>query len=307
MPEQTVRISEEIELCYESFGDPSDPPMLLVMGLATQMLGWHEDFCRELAGRGFHVTRFDNRDSGRSTHIEKRPAPIGKMLLKPKAAAYYTLSDMADDAAGLLNALDLAPAHVVGASMGGMIAQSLASRHPDAVRSLTSIMSTTGRRWVGQPAARIYPFLMRRPSEGREAAIERTMKVFGLIGSQGLPQDTDDIRDIAERSYDRDHDAGGPARQLAAILASGDRTKEIRRIETPTLVIHGTDDRMVRPSGGRATAKAVGGADLLEIGGMGHDLPRAAWPRLVDAVVTHAQRADANAGRPAAIAPAEAA
>ena len=299
MPEQMVRISDEIELCYESFGDPSDTPLLLVMGLATQMLGWHEDFCRQLAERGFHVTRFDNRDSGRSTHIREKPAGLGTMLVKPKQAAHYLLGDMADDAAGLLKTLDLAPAHVVGASMGGMIAQSLAARHPQLVRSLTSIMSTTGRRWVGQPAARIYPFLARRPKEGREAAIERTMKVFSAIGSRGLPKDMDDIRDIAERSYDRDHDAGGPARQLAAIIASGDRTKEIRRIEAPTLVIHGTDDRMVRPSGGRATAKAVGGADLLEIGGMGHDLPRAAWPRIVDAIALHAQRADAEAGRAA--------
>jgi pimeloyl-ACP methyl ester carboxylesterase len=296
--EQMVRVSDEIELCYETFGDPSDPPLLLVMGLATQMLGWPDDFCRELAERGFHVVRFDNRDAGRSTHIKRRPAGFGKMVLRPRKAAYYTLTEMADDAAGLLKALDLAPAHVVGASMGGMIAQSLAARHPELVRSLTSIMSTTGRRWVGQPAARIYPLLASRPAGGREQAIARTMKVFGLIGSRGLPQDTDGIRDIAERSYDRDHDAGGPARQLAAILASGDRTREVRRIKAPTLVIHGSDDRMVAPSGGRATAKNVRGAELLEIDGMGHDLPRAAWPRIIDAIERHARRA-AGAQEPA--------
>ena len=301
MSEQMVRVSDEIELCYESFGDPADPPALVVMGLATQMLGWPEDFCRQLAERGFHVVRFDNRDAGRSTHIRKRPPSFGQIILKPKRSAHYLLGDMADDAAGLLRELDLSPAHVIGASMGGMIAQSLASRHPEMVRSLTSIMSTTGRRWVGQPAARIYPMLARRPSEGREQSIERTLKVFGAIGSRGLPQDLDDIRDIAERSWERDHDAGGPARQLAAIVASGDRTKEIRRIKAPTLVIHGTDDRMVRPSGGRATAKNVRGSELLKIDGMGHDLPRAAWGQILDAIERHAKRADTAgaAGAPA--------
>ena len=294
MSEQMVRISDEIELCYESFGDASDPPVLLVMGLATQMLGWPDDFCRDLAARGFHLVRFDNRDSGRSTHIKKRPPGVGKMIVRPRQAAFYTLSDMADVAAGLIRALDITPAHVTGASIGGMIAQSLASRHPELVKTLTSIMSTTGRRWVGQPAARIYPLLASRPKEGRDEAIKRTMKVFGLIGSQGLPQDTEDIRDLAERSYDRDHDAGGPARQLAAILASGDRTREVRRIKAPTLVIHGTDDKMVAPSGGRATAKAIARSELLEIEGMGHDLPRAAWTQILDAIERHAKSTSAE-------------
>jgi pimeloyl-ACP methyl ester carboxylesterase len=292
--EQLCPVSPEIELCYEEFGDPSDPPLLLVMGLATQMIGWPDEFCAQLAGRGFHVVRFDNRDCGRSTHIDAPPPTVGQIVRRSKKGASYRLADMAGDAAGLLRELGLAPAHVVGASMGGMIAQTLAARHPGSVRSLVSIMSTTGRFWVGQPAPAVFPFFLRPPAQGRDAAIERIMRVFELIGSRELPQDKELIRDLAERSYDRDHDPSGPPRQLAAILASGNRTKELRRITAPTLVIHGTDDRMIRLSGGRATARAIPGAKLLKIDGMGHDLPRAAWPRIIDAIVANAERADAR-------------
>ncbi|MEA2430574.1 MAG: hypothetical protein QOI19_1047, partial [Thermoleophilaceae bacterium] len=197
-----------------------------------------------------------------------------------------------DDAAGLLRELDLAPAHVIGASMGGMIAQTLAARHPELVLSLTSIMSNTGSLVTGRPGFSIYPLFLERPREGREASIERVMKVFEAIGSRGLPKDMDLIRDMAERSYDRDHDPAAPGRQLAAIIASGNRTREIRRIKVPTLVIHGTDDRMVGPSGGRATARAIPGARLLKVKGMGHDLPRAAWPQLLDAIAAHARAAE---------------
>jgi pimeloyl-ACP methyl ester carboxylesterase len=298
MPEQMCRVSDEIELCYETFGDPSDPTALLVMGLATQMLGWPEDFCEQLAGRGFHVVRFDNRDSGRSTHLKGRPPKPLELLTRSTKPAVYRLSDMADDAAGLLRELDLAPAHVIGASMGGMIAQTLAARHPASVLSLTSIMSMTGSRWKGQPSPLLYPMFLRRPAEGREQSIERTMKVFKAIGSRGLPQDPDIIRSIAERSYDRDPDPRGPGRQLAAIIASGDRTAELRDVKVPTLVIHGTDDRLVGLSGGRATAKAISGAKLLKIKGMGHDLPRAAWARIIDAIVDITRRAsDAESAR----------
>src|SRR3954452_10517257 len=214
MPEQFVRVSDEIELCYETFGDPADPTALLIMGLATQMIAWPDEMCEQLAARGFHVVRFDNRDAGRSTHVKGRPPTVRELLLRSKKPARYLLSDMADDAAGLLRELDLAPAHVIGASMGGMIAQTVAARHPDLVLSLTSIMSTTGSRWFGQPALRIYPLLVQRPREGRDEAIKRTLKVFNAIGSRGLPKDLDDIRDIAERSWDRDHDAAAPGRQL---------------------------------------------------------------------------------------------
>jgi pimeloyl-ACP methyl ester carboxylesterase len=292
MAEQLIRVSDEIELCYETFGDPSDPTALMIMGLATQMIGWPDEFCQQLAARGFHVVRFDNRDAGRSTHVKGRPPTVRELLVRSKKPARYRLSDMADDAAGLLRELDLAPAHVIGASMGGMIAQTLAARHPELVLSLTSIMSNTGSLVTGRPGFTIYPLFLERPREGREASIERVTKVFEAIGSRGLPKDMDLIRDMAERSYDRDHDPAAPGRQLAAIIASGNRTKEIRRIKVPTLVIHGTDDRMVGPSGGRATARAIPGAKLLKVKGMGHDLPRAAWPQLLDAITAHARAAE---------------
>ena len=292
MPEQMCRVSDEIELCYETFGDSSDPTALLIMGLATQMIAWPDDFCRQLADRGFHVVRFDNRDIGRSTHVKGRPPTIGQLLRRSKKPARYLLSDMADDAAGLLRELDLAPAHVIGASMGGMIAQTLAARHPDSVLSLTSIMSNTGAVLTGRPALRLLPIFLARPRGGREDSIERVMEVFAAIGSRGLPMDTDLIRDMAERAYDRDHDPNGPGRQLAAIIASGNRTKELRRISAPTLVIHGTDDRLVGPSGGRATARAIPNAKILKIKGMGHDLPRAAWTQMLDAIAATAALAE---------------
>jgi pimeloyl-ACP methyl ester carboxylesterase len=286
------RVSPEIELCYETFGDPSDPTALLIMGLATQMIAWPDDFCRELAGRGFHVVRFDNRDIGRSTHMTARPPSTWQLLRRSKRAASYTLADMADDTAGLLRELDLAPAHVIGASMGGMIAQTLAARHPELVLSLASIMSTTGNRRVGRPALRLLPMLAARPPKGREAAIKRSDRVFSAIGSRGLPRDMEHVHDVAGRSFDRGRgDGSGQLRQLAAIGASGDRTRELRRIAVPTVVIHGTDDPLIRPSGGRATVRAIPDSRLVEIEGMGHDLPPGAWPQLIDAIVDNAARA----------------
>jgi pimeloyl-ACP methyl ester carboxylesterase len=292
--EQFCDVGRDITLCYETFGDPSDPPALLIMGLVTQMVAWHEDFCLQLAARGLHVVRFDNRDCGRSTHLQGPTPTIGQLLLRSKRPARYTLADMAEDAAGLLDGLELAPAHVIGASMGGMIAQTLAARRPEKVRSLVSMMSNTGGRWVGQPALRTYPIFLRGAvrKQGRDAFIERAVRLFATIGSTGLPQDIDDIRELAGISYDRDRDPAGSGRQLAAIVASGDRTAELRHITAPTLVIHGTADPLVAPSGGRATARAIAGAKLMRIEGMGHDLPRAAWPRLIDAIASHAARAD---------------
>jgi pimeloyl-ACP methyl ester carboxylesterase len=301
--EQFCDVGRGITLCYETFGDPGDPPALLIMGLVTQMVAWHEDLCRELAARGLYVVRFDNRDCGRSTHLQGPPPTLGQLLLRSKRPARYTLADMADDASGLLSALELAPAHTIGASMGGMIAQTLAARHPEQVRSLVSIMSSTGGRWVGQPSLRAYPLFLRRTTrdEGREEFVERAARMFATIGSTELPQDIADIRELAAVSYDRDRDHAGPGRQLAAIVASGDRTAELRRIEAPTLVIHGTADPMVTPSGGRATARAIAGAKLMRIEGMGHYLPRTAWPRLIDAIASHTVRAERIASRDASL------
>jgi len=291
--EQFCDVGRGITLCYEAFGEESDPTALLIMGLGTQMLAWQDDFCLELAGRGLHVVRFDNRDIGRSTHVQGRPPTIAQLLLRSKRAARYLLADMAQDAAGLLDELGLTPAHVIGASMGGMIAQTLAAHHPQSVRSLVSIMSSTGSRRSGQPSPRIYPIFLRRPPRQRDAFIAHMERLFTTIGSPGLPLDMDDIRALAGRSYDRDRDPSGSGRQLAAIIGSGDRTAELRSITAPTLVIHGSADPLVAPSGGRATARAIDGATLMSIEGMGHDLPRAIWPRLIDAIAEHAAAADA--------------
>jgi len=282
----------EVELCYETFGDPDRPAVLLVMGLGTQMIGWHADFCEQLAERGFHVIRYDNRDVGRSTHLSNRPAPaLHELLIRRIKRPAYRLLDMAEDGLALLSELRIEQAHVVGASMGGMIAQTMAARHPERVLSLVSIMSTTGGRRVGQPAPRVLPIFLQKPARDREAYQERLVKVFGLIGSPDYPRDDDELRALAGLSWDRGVDPQGAARQLGAVIAAGNRTQELKRISVPTLVIHGTADRLIRPSGGRATARAISGARLDLIDGMGHDLPRQVWPRVLDGIAQTAERA----------------
>ena len=291
MNEQFARVGD-IELCYETFGDPSDPALLLVMGLATQMVAWHEDFCNELVGRGFFVIRYDNRDIGRSTRFDGHPPPsVGQILLRRPKNPAYTLADMAADGVGLLDHLGIDKAHVVGASMGGMIAQTIAAEHPERVLSLVSIMSNTGDRWRGQASPRVYPYFLATPPKERDAYIERIVKLFSVVGSRGLPRDENQIREIAALSFERGLSPAGTGRQLAAIQASGDRTPALRRIKAPTLVIHGKRDPLVRPSGGKATARAIPGAKLMMIDGMGHDMPRSIWPRLIDGIVENAARA----------------
>jgi pimeloyl-ACP methyl ester carboxylesterase len=302
MSEATCHVGE-IDVCYETFGAPSDPALLLVMGLATQMLGWHEDFCEELAARGFHVIRFDNRDVGRSTAMRDLGVPtIGQLLRRDKHAAGYTLDDMADDGVGLMDTLGLERAHVVGASMGGMIAQTMAIRHPERVLSLASIMSNTGSRWAGQPRPRMYPALLKRAPRDREAYVQHIVELFTLIGSPGFDHDEAELRERAGRGYERGTNPAGAARQLAAIIASGDRTPLLRKITAPTVVIHGAADKLVPLSGGRATARAIPAAALLTIPGMGHDLPRAAWPQIVGAIAENAARAGGAPSRSAAAA-----
>ncbi len=296
MSEQKCDVGRGITLCYEAFGDAGDPPILLVMGLGTQMIAWHEDFCRELASRGYYVVRFDNRDIGHSTHLRGAPPTRTQLLTRSRRAARYSLADMAEDAAGLLRELGLAPAHVVGASMGGMIAQTIAARHPRSVRSLVSIMSNTGSLLSGQPSLRVYSTFLREAPRERDAYIRHMTAVFALIGSPAPRRDLAQVRELIANSYDRDHDPAGPGRQLAAIIASGNRTPELRRIVAPTLVIHGAADRLVGPSGGRATARAIRGARLMMVEGMGHDLPLELWPTIIDAVAGHARAADTAAG-----------
>jgi pimeloyl-ACP methyl ester carboxylesterase len=291
MSEKLCDIGGGITLCYETFGDPGDPAALLIMGLGTQMVSWQDDFCEQLAAHGLYVVRFDNRDIGRSTHLQG-PPPSLLQLLRYSVSARYTLADMAQDAVGLMDDLAIDRAHVIGASMGGMIAQTLAARHPARVRSLVSMMSSTGGRWVGRPALSSYAIFLRKAPTEREAFIEHATQLFAKIGSRGIPQDTEGVRKIAALSFDRELDRTGAGRQLAAIIASGDRTSELEGITTPTLVIHGTVDPLVSPSGGRATARAIPGAELTMIEGMGHDLPRVLWPRLIDAFTAHAAESD---------------
>jgi pimeloyl-ACP methyl ester carboxylesterase len=300
MAESFCRVGGDIEICFETFGDPADPALLLVMGLGTQMLGWHEDFCNDLAGRGFHVIRYDNRDIGRSTILTDAPVPtLGQILRRDSRAASYTLAEMAADGVGLLDHLGIERAHLVGVSMGGMIAQTIAARRPERVLSLTSIMSSTGSRWRGQPALKTYRQFLRPVSTDRATYIAQTAALFDIIGSPGFEREDDALRELLGAMYDRGHDPGSVTRQLAAILASGNRTAELRRITAPTLVIHGTADKLVAPSGGRATARAIPGARLLMIQGMGHDLPRGAWPQLIGAIVENTGRAATPSAAPA--------
>ncbi len=288
MSEQFCDVGRGITLCYETFGDPADSPMLLIMGLGTQMVGWDEEFCEQLAERGFYVVRFDNRDVGHSTHLDFRAPGIRQLATRRFDPAQYDLGDMAEDAHGLLRELGLSPAHVVGISMGGMIAQTLAARHPEDVRSLTSIHSTTGSRRKGRPHPLVYrTFLGPRPQDPEQIE-EYMLKLFKLIGSPPPNRDLDMIRKRVRLSLERDRDRFGSGRQLGAILKSGDRTRELGRITAPTLVIHGDKDRLVNTSGGRATAKAIPGSRLVISKGQGHDLARPFWPRLLDEISAHA-------------------
>ena len=265
-----------IEIEYTRSGDSADPPLLLIMGLGAQLTAWDERFVAELVDRGFHVIRFDNRDVGRSTWFDEAGVPdIAAAAAggQPPDPA-YSIDDMADDAASLLAALDIPAAHVVGASMGGMIAQSLALRHREAVLSLVSIMSTSGDVAVGAPQPEVIEALFMSPvPSDRDELIESSVRTAKLIGSPGFPFHEEEIRDQAGTAFDRAFHPAGTARQTVAIVTSADRTSALRTLSCPTLVIHGDADPLIDPSGGRATAAAVPGAELWEIAGMGHDLP----------------------------------
>jgi len=282
----------EVTLCYETFGPEDAPALLLVMGLGSQMLLWEEEFCAALVARGSRVIRFDNRDVGRSTVLHEAPAPtLRQLLARDRHAAAYSLDDMAADAVGLLDHLGIERADVVGASMGGMIAQLLAINQPSRVRSLTSIMSSTGRPWVGLPKARMVRLLLRRARSDREGFIEDFSATLRAIGSRTYPSDAGLLRELAARCWERGYHPAGTARQLAAIMTAWDRTDALRRLRQPTLVIHGREDPLIRPSGGRATARAIPGARLVMLAGMGHDLPRPLWPLVIDAIATLVERA----------------
>ena len=297
LSEERLAPANGIEIAYQEIGDPDGEPLLLVMGLATQMLAWDEGFCAMLAERGFRVVRFDNRDVGRSTKIEAAGLPKRTdMLLGRRRTAPYLLRDMGADTTGLMDHLGIESAHLVGASMGGMIAQTVAIRRPERVRSLVSIMSTTGNRWLGVPTWKAFGTLFARPGAGREAAIEHTIGVFRTIGSPGYPMDEARMRELAAASYDRSHSRAGIARQLHAIAASGDRTPALRKLRLSATVIHGASDPLIRPAAGRATARAIPGAHLRLIEGMGHDLPSELWPTFADEITATAARTGRGVG-----------
>jgi pimeloyl-ACP methyl ester carboxylesterase len=281
-----------ISIEYETFGDPAKPALALIMGLGAQMIFWQEDFCRQLMERGFHVVRFDNRDCGLSRHFQELGIPdVGAAMAaslsgEPVPAPPYTLRDMAADVIGLLDALGIERAHVVGASMGGMIAQTVAIEHPARVRSMTSIMSTTGNREVPPATPEAMTALLTPSPSERAEFIDHMVKTFRIVGSPGFEFDETSFRDRIGRAFDRSYDPSGVARQLVAVLADGDRKQRLRSVQVPTLVIHGKNDPLVPVEGGVDTADAVPGARLLVIEGMGHDLPRAAWPKIIDAIAS---------------------
>ncbi|MFD5243825.1 alpha/beta fold hydrolase [Amycolatopsis sp. NPDC058340] len=281
-----------LELEYDTFGSPADPPLVLVMGLGAQMVTWEAGFCELLADGGFHVVRFDNRDIGLSSYLDDLPTPdLAALAAGDLTTAPYLLSDLAADITGLFDALGFGRAHVVGASMGGMIAQQLAIDSPERLLSLTSIMSTTGDPSVGQPEPAALAGLTRPPAATREQAIEDGIEWFRLVGSPGHPSDEEFLRMKATRNYDRANHPEGALRQAAAVVASGDRTAKLREVRVPTLVIHGESDPLINVSGGKATAEAIPDAELLLFPGMGHELPRQLWPAIADAIIAHARKA----------------
>jgi pimeloyl-ACP methyl ester carboxylesterase len=279
-----------LTLCWQAFGAPADPPLLLVMGLGAQMIWWEDDFCRLLAGRGYHVVRFDNRDIGRSTYITTPPPDLTRVFSGAETLrAPYLLDDMARDAVALMDALDIDKAHVVGASMGGMIAQLMAIHNPERVRTLTSIMSTTGERGFPAPRPEVWAALIAPPPLTVEGYIEANVKMAQLLRGYSDEGEAADARSRATRAAKRGLNPAGGVRQTAAILASGGRKDRLAKVSAPTLVIHGPDDPLVPVEAGRATAQAIPGAKLREFAPMGHTLPRALWPALTDAIADHAR------------------
>ena len=287
-----------LELEYETFGSASDPTILLIMGLGMQLIAWPQPFCEELAEKGFHVIRYDNRDTGFSTKFEGVKAPglpslLVRSLLRLPIRVPYTLYDMAEDATGLLDALDISSAHIVGASMGGMIAQNLAASFPERVLSLTSIMSTSGHRSLpgADPLVSRHLFRSRPTTADREAVIAHNMRTLELIGSPGYPLDEETRREMTSISFDRCYYPAGFTRHVAAIVQDGDRRRRLGMIPAPTLVIHGREDRLVPLAGGIDTAKHIPGARLEIIDDMGHNLPAGLWPELVEMITGHASSA----------------
>lgn len=290
--------SNGLELHYEEQGE--GPPLVLIMGIGAQLVLWPDDLVHRLADGGFRVIRFDNRDVGLSTWLDHLPVPhggkaISRALIGVKVPAPYDLWDMADDTAGLLDALDLPDAHFLGVSMGGMVGQCLAVRHPDRVRSFTSMMSTTGKRRVSVGSPRALSALVGARPRTRDEIIDYFVNYIRTVSGSGYPVDLDEARRVAGLLYDRAHHPAGFARHWAAILATGDRTRHLAQVRAPTLVLHGEEDPLIPIAGGRATAAAVPGARFAPIPGMGHSLPRGALPLIADHILGHLRAAEGRA------------
>jgi pimeloyl-ACP methyl ester carboxylesterase len=291
-PSTSIIRSNGIDLCIETFGAATGKPLILIMGLGAQMIAWPDDFCSALAAQGFFVIRFDNRDIGKSTWLTHLGVPnamalIGRIAVRRPITVPYTLLDMATDVVGLLDVLNIDRAHIVGASMGGMIAQELALNFPQRLLSLTSIMSSTGDPKLPPATAEATAILFAQPPADRGAFLTHYAKVMQVLRGPHFPEENTDDAARAERVYSRGVNPGGAARQFAAILASGNRTKKLANVKTPTLVIHGDGDPLIRVEGGRATAAAIPSAKLIIVPKMGHSLPRAVWPAIIDPIVAH--------------------
>jgi pimeloyl-ACP methyl ester carboxylesterase len=284
-----------IYLCYQEFGEVSDPALVLIMGMGAQMVGWDDEFCEALALRGFRVIRFDNRDAGKSTRFDRAGVPdvmtaLTKAWLRKPVAAPYHLGDMANDVAGLLDALQIEKAHLVGASMGGTIAQTLAIEQPARLLSLTSVMSTTGDPDLPPPQYWALSALFKPAPRDLESYIDYYVKTWKLLRGSPFPEEEARDRARAVLNHSRGLNPEGGARQLMAILASGSRAAALRQVQTPTLVVHGAADPLVPLTSGVATAKCIPGAELLVLEGMGHALPMRLWPRIIDGIVRVAGR-----------------
>jgi pimeloyl-ACP methyl ester carboxylesterase len=293
MAEQIIKANGH-DLCAETFGTAGQPPIVLIMGLGAQMIAWDDAFCTQLADKGFYVVRFDNRDVGRSQRFDPFGVPnvlamMGDLALGRLPKAPYTLMDLAKDTIGLMDALGIDKAHVVGASMGGMIAQTLAIHHSARLRSMTSIMSTTGNRNLSQATPEAAAVLVTPSPHDRDGYIAHHVKVMQVLRGPHFPEDAAFDTQRAARVYDRGIYPAGVARQLAAIFASGDRTADLKNISMPTLVLHGDADPLVRVDAGKATAAAIPYATLQIMPKMGHSLPMALWPRLIDSITAHAR------------------
>ncbi len=297
--EQTVRVADGVDICFDSFGERDEPALLLVMGLGGPLLWWHDGLCEQLADKGLFVVRYDNRDVGHSTRFDAHPVSRSRVVRTfagNRTPPPYTLSHMAADGVGVLDHLGVPRAHVAGVSMGGMIAQTLAIDHPDRVLSLTSISSTTGRRSVGWQDPRLFRMLLGKAASSREEAVARSRRTSHAIGSPAYATPVEVTRQRAGETYDRGSNPPGVIRQMLAVLAQPDRTAALRELTVPALVIHGLADRLVHVSGGRATAAALPAAELMLVPGMGHDLPEALWPVIATAVARTASRAAPPSG-----------